>query len=246
MGQADTYAGVLLLAERSSERWFERLCERADTVSSTDDGVRPWTFQHMADDPRVLLAQREGTEKIFVVAGRQIISSEGLEVLALATTEMLPDGLPAQEIIQAVREGDGIAVLPWGVGKWLGRRGGVVRNLLESDLGGTFYLGDNGGRPAFWGTPSPFKLAHSLDIRILPGTDPLPVTWEASRVGSFGFTLPRRSTGEFSLQRDLLQPLRTNDCAIGSYGDLLSGINFVRNQLALKLLKRSVVLSSRH
>jgi hypothetical protein len=246
VGHSDSYSGVMLLADRLTDRWFERLYDLADAPPRTNPLAGPWTFHRVPEDPRILLARRENFHGIFVVAGSQIISSEGLEVLALATTKTLPDGLPVKETLRAVRENDALAVLPWGFGKWLGRRGNLVKKLLESDLAGTFFLGDSGGRPVFWGTPSHFDIARSLGIRILPGTDPLPLTWETRRVGSFGFTLPCRLTGKLSLQHDLIQPLRTKDCFICSYGDLLGGLNFLRSQIALRLPGYPPVVARKH
>lgn len=236
IGRSDAYVGVMLLAERSVDHWFERLCDLADGSSSSGGAVMPWTFHRMPEDHRVLVVRRENFRDILLVAGRQIISSEGLEVLALATTTALPDGLPAREILETVRK-EAIPVLPWGFGKWLGQRGHVVRSLLQSDLAGSFYLGDNGGRPALWGTPRFFRFAHSLGMGNLPGTDPLPLSSEARRIGSFGFTLTRRLRGSFSLQHDLIMPLRKRDCTIGHYGNLLSPMRFARNQIALRLAK---------
>jgi hypothetical protein len=51
-----------------------------------------------------------------------------------------------------------------------------------------FFLGDNGGRPRVWTVPQ-FELAKQLGIRILRGTDPLPIKGDERRIGSFGFGL---------------------------------------------------------
>src|SRR4051812_601799 len=74
--------GVLLLSEARGERWFERLREETE-------GVRrgAWEFVPCLADRDSIVARRRADprDRIFLVAGRQIATREGVEVLALAT-----------------------------------------------------------------------------------------------------------------------------------------------------------------
>ena len=144
-------------------------------------------------------ANLQNTMSIYIVAGRQIVTAEGLELLALGTDQLFEDGLPASSALTAVRASGALPVFPWAVGKWLGKRGKILSDLLSRELrsnesatdgsSADLYLGDNSGRPIFWHNPSHFKQARALDMHVLPGTDPLPFADEAKRVGSFGFVV---------------------------------------------------------
>ena len=52
---------------------------------------------------------------------------------------------------------NGLAIVPWGFGKWVGKRGKALRRALESVDSRQFFLGDNSGRPKFSPTPLIFR-----------------------------------------------------------------------------------------
>ena len=81
-------------------------------------------------------------------------------------------------------------VIPWGLGKWIGARGRLVRIAMESPEAQDLFLGDSGGRLAR--TPTPVLLRRGIrqDVWNLPGSDPLPFPSQQDRVGSRGFVLP--------------------------------------------------------
>ena len=106
-------------------------------------------------------ARLNGEQGFLLIAGRQIVTEENLEVLALLTDRKFEDGLPLQEVIQTVRENKGISVIPWGFGKWMGRRGRFLESALEEAENSELFLGDNSGRPVFWSRPSHFRLRIS-------------------------------------------------------------------------------------
>jgi len=149
------------------------LAEQAgcDAYAHLRHGSRP------TRDPAASWASIDGVPAL-LVRGRQMVSGEGIEVLGLGYGGPPLDGRPAAAIVTAVREAGGIAVLPWGAGKWIGRRGRLVARLLEADP--QLLRGDNGGRPHGW---PPGLLAHD---RLLSGSDPLPVAGSWTRIGTFG------------------------------------------------------------
>lgn len=120
-----------------------------------------------------------------LIAGRQIQTQEGIELLALASAEHFEDGQPVRTVLAALQDRQIPAVLPWGVGKWLGKRGALVRELISADAPGLM-LGDNAGRPWVWPRPAIFAKARRDDVPILPGSDPLPLPGAEAGIGSFG------------------------------------------------------------
>ncbi|MEM8808887.1 MAG: methyltransferase domain-containing protein [Cyanobacteria bacterium P01_G01_bin.38] len=233
------FTGVLLLTETHNESWFTSLLH--PTQDQGGDGALPtrWSFQRTSETGTVCAANSKG-QRLYLIAGRQVITAEKLEVLALISDQTFPDGLSVEATIKSIQAGGGIAVLPWGVGKWLGKRGQLISSLLQKDQLSPLFLGDNRGRPQFWLRPRYFETAQQQGGRILPGTDPLPLASEGSRPGSFGWVCPGQldpeKPGEH-LRSMLLDP----EVSWQTYGTLETPWRFVRNQIALRVQpKRSV------
>lgn len=174
---ASAGTGYLLLTESREARWFRRWRDGGNAGSG-------WRFEATAEDES-LIAVTETGERLILIAGRQIVARERLEVLALGKDLDLPDGLPLGEVLEKVRESGALPVLPWGFGKWWGRRGALVAGSLGH---GELFLGDNAGRHG--PTPALFRRARKLGVRVLPGSDPLPFSRHAGLAGSYGFVLP--------------------------------------------------------
>ncbi len=237
LGHVDDFTGILLLTETSKDNWFECLTGYAggkDGIGSKPIGN--WTFHHTNETCSLCI--RNGTnESLFLIAGRQIVTEENLEVLALITEREFEDGLPLTEMIQSVRNYGAIPVIPWGFGKWAGRRGAILREILEANNDVEVFLGDNGNRPSFLPRSSHFKLAEMEGIRVLPGSDPLPFASESCRPGTFGFSVEGSITSQHpakDLKRILLDP----STRPRAYGLLEKPYRFLRNQLAMQILKR--------
>ena len=169
-----------------------------------------------------------------LVCGRQIVTSEKIEVLALYCTDAIKHGLSLDETVRYVKHCGGIPVLPWGVGKWIGERGKVIRGYLFNHSERLLFLGDNGGRPRFWPTPDLFHYARKRGVPVLPGTDPLPIPEEAARVGSFGFYLDDKKDHDDSPVNYLKNALLSGQEPFFSYGCLQSTSLFVLNQLRMR------------
>jgi hypothetical protein len=223
-----------MLTEAKRDNWFQQLADKAHGKHTADDR---WQF-HATDEPESLRATGAENREILICAGRQIVTAENLEVLALATTAMRADGAPIQEVIDWVHRHNGIPVLPWGFGKWWGRRGHIVSTLLQSNARDRFLLGDNSGRPWFLGRPIQFAAAVQQNRQILPGSDPLPFASESWRAGCAGFSI----SGSVEPERpadDIRQLLKNPDVAITPYIRRERVIPFLRNQLAMQVRKRS-------
>jgi hypothetical protein len=211
---------VVMLAERAGYDVFRRL---ATKLESTGEPESLW-FEH-AD------------QRLLVVAGRQIVTSEGLEVLGLATREQIPDGLPAQQVRARLYDTDALVVLPWGVGKWLGKRGRLVDQLIESATPGRLFLGDNGGRPSWWRVPQ-----FSRGFPVLAGSDPLPIPGSARTIGRFG-SVVGVTLSEESPAGSLKQALRDPTTRIGTYGRSAPALRFFTDQTRLRISRKGMELA---
>jgi hypothetical protein len=172
---------------------------------------------------------------LVLVAGRQLRSREGLEVLALMTTASLPDGAPLASILEAVRAANAVVVLPWGFGKWWGRRGQILGDLVES-ADPSLCLGDSANRAHGWPDPFLLRRARERGLRVLPGSDPLPLRWARGDLGSYGFIIE----GPIDLERPAssLRRLLDHTPRPDPFGRRVTLLRFITDQLALRLLPR--------
>lgn len=170
-------------------RWRRRAEERpAPGTSHRSRSEGEWGFVS-TEEPESLIASRGPDASIVVVAGRQVQTRERLEVLALGTDGPLESGREAGTLMESVREAGGMPVLAWGFGKWWGRRGRRVVELVREARPGELCLGDQRGRPRSWPAPRPFREAVDRGIPVLPGSDPLPVGPSRNTAGSYGLVL---------------------------------------------------------
>lgn len=228
-GPPEGSAGFLLLTETAGTDRFSSLPNRA--------GI--WSVEPCAEPVSKVARCRDGC-RIFIIAGRQIVTAEGLEVLVHGTTGTIADGLPLHDVM-AVADGlAALAVLPWGVGKWVGERGRIIRSLAAAaPASARFCLADTGVR--LKGTPRPKALteAETNGWRVLAGSDPLPFPTQTSAVGRFGFT------AEFLLDPD--HPFHSLESWVRScgrspdcYGSLQGLIGFLAFQTVMQVRKRLV------
>jgi hypothetical protein len=237
LGQAEPLIACLMLTEMQGEDWILR---HLDLVKNSSSGVLPlkdgWTLSPTAEDDSLMATHMPSQKRLALLAGRQIVTKEQLEVLALLTITAIPDGLPLEETINTVIAEDGIPVLPWGVGKWIGARGRLVAEYLQRDNVPKVFLGDNSGRPLGWRRPSHFKLSEQRGVPVLPGTDPLPLPTEASKVGSFGLQISGTIDVNYpgNTVRKLLHEL---SLPVETFGQLEKPWRFMQNQVALRVNK---------
>jgi len=226
---ADT-PGMLLLAESEGVDAFARLADGSRPAA-------PWRLEPTAEAVS-LLARRPGAAPIALVAGRQIVTTERLEVLALGTRATFADGQPARAAIVAARAAEALVVLPWGVGKWTGRRRALVRELLQEFLTERLYAGDNGGRLAWSPRPRLLGEAERHGGLVLPGSDPLPFAAEVIKPGRYGFV----AKVDLDPQRPFAALKRWLDQQTGSprpYGRLERPLVFARRQIAMQKRKHA-------
>jgi len=234
----DDYVSVLCLTETCHADKFEQLLRLAAKHAdgrSTDGSA--WQI-HANDERESVSVDHPEFGRMHLIAGKQIVVAERLEVLALGCADAWQDGLPASEVIEGVTRGGAVAVLPWGFGKWLGQRGRILRSLVERNHSQYLFLGDNSGRPVFFSEPREFELGRRLGLKVLPGTDPLPFVSESRRAGSFGCRVDG-IVGDSKPWTDLRRVLVQPGLSIRRFGRLETPLRFVRNQLYMQYTMRA-------
>ena len=237
LGHGNDFTGILLLAETSKDNWFNHLADYADGKDLPDGkDTGNWTF-HFTNENYSLIAKFGDLKYLILIAGRQIVTEEGIEVLALCTSSSFNDGKPILDLIREIEEKDCLPAIPWGVGKWFGNRGRIVKNIINNNTS-LIYLGDNRNRPNFWLQPTLFRLAKQKGIGVLPGSDPLPFNSESCRAGSYGFSTkllidPKRPG---RLIRHILRDV--DDTVESQFGRLENNYRFLLNQMRMQIAKR--------
>ena len=225
----------LLLAEGTSSNFFESLLQNAQNQKTGPNLLTDWLIHPTSEKSSLIIQAKNNTEhSLILAAGRQYITREKLEILALLSDGVIQEGLSLSDSVKAICKINGIPVIPWGVGKWLGRRGGLLKDYLQNiDCNNKkIYLGDNGGRPFFWPPSSHFHIASQKGINNFAGSDPLPLTNEYNKPGSYGVFCE----GNIDLEtpcRDLKQLLSETD-KLHPYGNQESFFRFFLNQLAIR------------
>ncbi|MBI9070051.1 MAG: hypothetical protein JEY94_00540 [Melioribacteraceae bacterium] len=172
---------------------------------------------------------------IYIIPGKQIITKENLEVLVVGSNKTSSKKTDVYSTIRDLSKSGNLVILPLGIGKWLGKRGLIVDDIIKKGL--ISFLGDNGGVSSFIKSPRQFESAKNLEIRILPGTDPLPIKSEIDRPGSFGFFLKECKIDKNKPFSSLLTCLKIPQKEIISYGHRISFLNLIKYQIYMRYLK---------
>lgn len=224
--------GMLLVADPEGVTGYERLL--SEPGGQNHGG---WRREH--GDGRSVTFRRAGGCSITAIRGQQLITREGLEVLGIGCGASLPSGLPLADMVERIRGARGWAILAWGAGKWLGRRGRELTRLIESEAGRPdVMLADNGGRPRTWSRIRQFEAAAERGMRVVAGTDPLPLAGEEQRIGSYGFRIRAGDDGGSAPHEQLRHALEA-DTPVEILGRPMPVRGFVTNQLKLRLQRRS-------
>ena len=170
------------LAESARCRFYQQAL--GDPAAFRADGIS------IAAGPEAdaLVVRSNGAIAGHLVAGRQIVTRERLEVLALTRDLDVPDGLPVHEVLAEIKRQGAVAVLSWSPGKWFFGRGKIVQDLIDASPPDAFLLGDTSLRPTCWPMPALLRKAAQRGFKIIAGSDPLPLAGEERFVGTYGFT----------------------------------------------------------
>jgi len=228
-------AAVLFLTETAGNQYFKRL---KDGKLQPDSRTQEKNWLPSNTDEPVSLRLTHVTypgKELFLISGQQIVTSEKLEVLAIGCDCSEPDGLDLGETVRSIASGKGITILPWGVGKWLGRRGRIIDDFIAKNSSDLLFLGDNGSRPRFWAAPGLKPSKRANKNRLLSGTDPLPLLGEETRVGTFG-SMVQTSIESRKPFASLSKALARPETEIIGYGKLQSLASFIKQQVALRMI----------
>ncbi len=218
--------------ESSGANFFSKLYDNLGSKSFIDG----YSLIPCKDENALILRNDKGFS-VFLIAGRQIVTRENLEVLAIGMVEEFEDGVEINDVIQAVITKGLIPILPWGFGKWTGERKKVIKNIVARNEFKPLFLGDNGNRPNFMKLPSIMDKGKAKNLHNLQGSDPLPFKVEEKKPGSFGALMETTLDEDrpfTALKMDLIE----NEVKIETYGELESLFRFLKNQVAMQLVKR--------
>jgi len=179
LGRTPAGARAGFFAERHDCQMFAALRADSDPPSRGGFEIR------QLPDPGALQLAVAGMQPVYLFAGRQIVTAERIEILALLAPEAPADGLPAERVVAAVLEAGGVPVLGWSPGKWWRGRGHLVRALLSRFGADSLLLGDTALRPAFSPEPSIMRAARRRGVGVIAGSDPLPFPGEERLLGSY-------------------------------------------------------------
>ena len=176
---APTDLRVLLLAERSDCQFFQSLAQDEIQLPAQ------WRITAWDPDGGVKVRHLPDNRELWILAGRQAATAERIEVCSLFSDDPLKDGAPAREIIRGIVEAGGLAALDWAPGKWLGKRGALVKRLVREFPPNQLALVDTSLRFTGWPAPRLYAQAAKAGRPVLAGSDPLPVPGEESVAGSY-------------------------------------------------------------
>ena len=220
--------GLLLLAQTNTSPDFNTIRRQFDNSGSNNS----WTLSPTSEIHSWKAVVDDGWQ-LWLITGRQLVSSDGLEVLIFGS-EQGEKGMTTLELIKTGRAAKGLVILPWGVGKWLGNRGKIVSQLLIKFAEEQIILGDNGARPALWYWVKQFSTARRLGVRVLRGSDSLPLTGEINRVGSFG-TVIQGVIEPNHPAASLNRLLADSSVSMENFGNKMGLINFLSKQIQLRM-----------
>ena len=230
---SNDYQSVLFFTESNGDNAFNELYECA----TNNNTIGQWRVS-LTENENVIKLSDESGFNLFLIAGKQIVTSEKLEVLALGLKKDYDDGNPILNVLKDVTELNLLAVIPWGVGKWFSARKRIVENLISRNNLHPIYLGDNGNRPLFWNKPKIFKLAEDKGIYNLPGSDPLPFDKEVTKPGSFGFLIDDVLNEDKPFD-SIYKIISSSNKQFETFGKLENPLNFIKNQVAMQIVKRN-------
>ena len=175
---------VLMLAERADCDWFQRLAQ--DEIRLPGDR---WRIVAWDPDGGVKIRHLPDHRDLWILAGRQTATAERLEICSLFSESPIEDGLSARDTVRAILAAGGLPALNWAPGKWMFKRGALVRNLVREFPPEQLILMDTSLRCAGWPAPRLYSRARRQGRPVLAGSDPLPPAGEESMAGRYYCTL---------------------------------------------------------
>jgi hypothetical protein len=225
---------VLFLADDIKSTCFDSF-NQAFTAHDQDNDSN-WHKVSEHQDVNSVLLRKNAMQQMLIIRGHQLITSENLEALVIGCSVSADDEhQPVDDIIQAYKQ-KALIILPWAVGKWLGKRGQIINKMMEKYNSTDFCLGDNGGRPWIWKKIPQFDKAQKIGFPILRGSDPLPLPGEERQAGHYGFTINGGNMTELT-GGSVIKQVRSELEHISEFGRQESLFRFILNQIKLRIQK---------
>lgn len=168
---------IAFLAERSDCMFFSNF--KKDVAGELRSTLKIRYLEN------ALHLREDGYPDLYIFPGRQIITSERIEILSLTLDLQIPNGLAAKEVVNKIRQKGGIPVLSWAPGKWFFKRKKVVKDLIDSNQPGSLLIGDTTLRPTCWAKPLLMRRAVRKGLTVISGSDPLPFKGEEQVMGQY-------------------------------------------------------------
>jgi len=224
---SSSFTAVLCLLETRSSHWYQDLLK----IAAAKKNIGNWTIEALNDAQLLRLSQNNGKE-LLVLPGQQVITAENLELIIIGSTNMIAHDNNICSYLSEYSHSH-LVIIPWGVGKWLGSRGRIVSELIQQQKY-NFALGDNSGRAAIWQHIPQFNQAKANNIRIIAGSDPLPICGQHKKIACYGVILteaiPQQALAQ-QLRNTMLNPQKN----IKQYGRLDNLFQFFASQLLLRI-----------
>lgn len=223
---------IIFLTEAKDNDFFSRLENNSLALKNIDIHS-----EKTGEDGSILLKQN-GNSFFYIIKGHQIITKENIEILSVGPGIKIKDGLPASEVLDQLKAREEIAILAWGVGKWLFKRGKLVKEILNTSDYPLLLIGDNSARPLIWLKPLIYKKGEKIGVPVISGSDPLPLDGESEKAGSYLFMIK----GNFNPKKPLdsiKKILRSDIKEIKLLGKRDSLFNFVKRQIKIHLKKHT-------
>lgn len=186
------WTGCLFVAGTASAPVGPRLARAGEGGREPAEQRRagPPAWSVGSDDGGARTARHRDGRELLLVLGTQLETEEGVELLRIGASDPPRGRRPElRRAISEVREAGGLAVLPWGFGKWTLGRKRLLLAGLEAWAPGEVALADSAARPAALPPHPVLTRARRLGHPVLGGTDPLPFPSHARRAGSFAAKL---------------------------------------------------------
>lgn len=177
-------------------------------------------------------------QQLWLLMGQQLVTAEGLELLNLDAGNWI-DYSPRQNIGSILNIENGLFVLPWGVGKWLFKRGKIVSDVVNKFVvSGKCLIGDIPMRIRLLNGNRHFSAESSS--KTLRGTDPLPIdkSNESLRIGDYGtiITVSEELKPCPDVIRDVIRDFCNKNAKVSAvqFGVRLSLIETIAKQIKLR------------
>ncbi|MDR0993178.1 MAG: hypothetical protein LBN38_01210, partial [Verrucomicrobiota bacterium] len=181
---APTDQRALCLAERAGFTFFQALAQDELSLHSEQWRIVAWD-----PDGGVKIRHVPDHRDLWILSGRQTVTAEHIEICSLFSDRPVPDGQDAESTVRAIQDAGGLPALDWAFGKWLFRRGRLIRSLLQQFPPEELVLIDTAMRPPGWPAPLVYAAARRAGRALLAGTDPLPAEDEEDIAGCYYATL---------------------------------------------------------